>query len=83
VPYFVGHKVSHFFYWPQSAPFIGHKVACFFLLATKGPISFIGHKVANAFALLLPHSLLFGHEVAHAFGVDITCTNTLQNDNMT
>jgi len=27
--------------------------------------------VANAFALLLPHSLRFGHEVAHAFGFDI------------
>ena len=61
--------------------FIGHKVPR--LLATKWPVSFIGHKVANAFALLLPHSLLFGHEVAHAFGVDISCTNTLQDDNMT
>ena len=57
------------FYWSHSGLFVGHKVAC--LLVTKWPVSFIGHKVANAFALLLLHSLPFGHEVAHAFGVDI------------
>ena len=64
--YFVGHKVPSFFYWPQSG---------LFCWPQSVPISFIGHKVANAFALLLPHSLLFGHEVAHAFGV-----NTRQDD---
>jgi len=46
---FIGHKVTCFFYWPQSDLFL--------LLATKWLVSFIGRKVANAFALSLPHSL--------------------------
>ena len=65
--------------WPVS--FIGHKVTCLFYWPQSGQCvcivitSFIvlGHKVAH----------VFGHKVAHALGVDITCTNTLQNDNMT
>jgi len=62
---FIGHKVPYFFYWPQSAlflllatkrlvSFIGHKAPCFFHWPQRG---LFGHKVANAFALLLPHSL--------------------------
>ena len=79
----LGHKVPHFFYWPQSAPLIGHKVphffywpqsALFLLLATKWPV---WSQSGQCVCIVITSFIAFGHEVAHAFGVDITCTNTL------
>ena len=78
---FIGHKVACFFYWPQSGLFL--------LLATKWPVSFIGHKVPYFFywpqsgqcvCIVITSFIVFGHKVAHAFGVDITYTNTLHDD---